>query len=76
MKYLLILVILLSGCVYINKSHCHQDLCHSDHYETIGYSADWGSGDINCEVTDFGRIYKCTIVRPCMSVGNNPCGYK
>ena len=42
--------------------------------ELIEYKTSWGSGGVTCDVTDYGRVYTCVIVKPCAPKGNNPCG--
>lgn len=43
-------------------------------YETIDYKASFGSGKVNCVVTEYGRVYTCILVKPCAPLGNTPCG--
>jgi hypothetical protein len=42
--------------------------------DVIEYKAKWGSGIVTCEVTNYGRIYSCILVKACAPKGSNPCG--
>ena len=71
--FLLLFSVLLYGC--------SNSLVHPDKFgvpyeskELISYSTSWGSGKVMCITTQYGRVYECTIVRPCRPDGNNACG--
>lgn len=68
----LILLLLMTG------------ICHAKYYpdkfghpyeseELIEYKTSFGSGKVNCKVTEYGRVYTCILVKPCAPLGNNPC---
>lgn len=35
-----------------------------DHDEIVVYKTWWGSGLVNCSVTNRGHVYKCIIIKP------------
>lgn len=71
---ILILMILMTGSCFADSKHPDK-FGHPYHsYESIKYESKWGSGEVNCDVTEYGRVYTCILGKPCAPKGDNPCG--